>query len=234
VESPYRGPSSWIATGLAVIAVGSVVAVAIVATVLSAIRPHHDATAGTTVVVFTVSAPYQPGANNASRPSTPARAAVVPATNAPAPVGNWTSERGVTIAQRALSWLGWPYSFAAGNGTGPTYGQAVDQDSRNDWRVKGFDCSGLVMYALAPWLQLTHFAATQYSEAGSVHPSLDALQPGDLVFWSHDGTVNDIGHVAIYVGNGNVVEAPHSGAYIQVVPLDQVEAGRIGTTRPLT
>jgi cell wall-associated NlpC family hydrolase len=67
-----------------------------------------------------------------------------------------------------------------------------------------------------------------------VHPSLASVQPGDLVFWSKDGTINGIGHVAVYVGNGYVVQAPRSGARIQVTPLDMVEPGRIGVTRPLT
>ena len=58
--------------------------------------------------------------------------------------------------------------------------------------------------------------------------------PGDLVFWSDDGTVSGIGHVAIYIGNGNVIQAPFSGAFIEITPLDQVESGYYGATRPLT
>jgi cell wall-associated NlpC family hydrolase len=152
----------------------------------------------------------------------------------PQRMGGWTPQIGVAIANRALRWLNWPYSFAGGNAEGPTYGTPVDKDSRNDGHIVGFDCSGLVLYALAPWRQLHHFAARQYLEAGTFHPALGALQPGDLVFWSSDGTVGGIGHVAVYVGNGNVVQAPRSGARIVVTPLGQVEPGTIGTTRPLT
>jgi cell wall-associated NlpC family hydrolase len=133
-----------------------------------------------------------------------------------------------------LSWLGWPYSWDAGDASGPTYGTAVDYDSRNDNRIRGFDCSGLVINAVAPWLALSHDAASQYTEAGRLHPALDSLQPGDLVFWSQNGTVDGIGHVAVYIGGGYVVQAPHSGAYVDAVPLDQVESGSIGVTRPLT
>ena len=43
-----------------------------------------------------------------------------------------------------------------------------------------------------------------------------------------------IGHVALYIGGGNVIQAPYSGSYIQVTPLGQVEAGYFGATRPLT
>jgi cell wall-associated NlpC family hydrolase len=148
--------------------------------------------------------------------------------------GGWTSAIGQQIATRAMKWVGTPYSFAGGNASGPTLGVAVDHDSRNDGHIVGFDCSGLVIYALAPYLRLTHYAATQYVEAGEVHPTLDQLLPGDLVFWSKDGTIKGVGHVAVYIGNGNVVQAPESGETVRVTPLNQVESGAIGTTRPLT
>jgi hypothetical protein len=152
----------------------------------------------------------------------------------PPPGGRWTPQIGQQIAARALRWLGWPYSFDAGDATGPTYGRSVDYDSRDDPHVLGFDCSGLVLYALAPWLTLPHSASAQYTQAGSFHPPVDALQPGDLVFWSSSHTIAGISHDAIYVGDGQVVQAPHSGAYIEVTPLDQVEPGYFGATRPLT
>jgi cell wall-associated NlpC family hydrolase len=149
-------------------------------------------------------------------------------------MGDWTPQRGVQIADRALQWVNWPYSFGAGGAAGPSFGHAVDKDSRNDGHVYGFDCSGLTMYALAPWRQLVHDAASQYSEVGTYHPSLDTLQPGDLIFWSKDGTVGGIGHVAVYVGNGNVVQAPHSGDFVRVTPIYAVESGKMGATRPLS
>jgi len=148
--------------------------------------------------------------------------------------GGWTSAIGDSIARRALRWVGTPYSFAGGNASGPTLGVAVDHDSRNDGHVVGFDCSGLVIYALAPYMSVTHFAAAQYVEAGQVHPTLAQLLPGDLVFWSSDGTIKGVGHVAVYIGDGNVVQAPHSGDVVRVTPLTRVEPGAVGTTRPLT
>ena len=149
-------------------------------------------------------------------------------------IGNWTPQRGARIARRALKWLNTPYSFGAGGPDGPSYGVAVDHDSRNDGHVYGFDCSGLTMYALAPWLRLDHDAAAQYTEVGSFHPAMDSLWPGDLIFWSSDGTIQGIGHVAIYLGDGYVVQAPHSGDVIRVTPINEVEAGTMGATRPLT
>jgi cell wall-associated NlpC family hydrolase len=156
------------------------------------------------------------------------------AQSVPTRMGQWTPQRGVLIARRALRWLNWPYSFAAGGPAGPSYGHAVDRDSRNDGKVYGFDCSGLVMYALAGWRSVDHSAAAQYTEAGSFHPSMNTLQPGDLVFWSKDGTVNGIGHVAVYIGNAEVVQAPHSGDVVRVTPIYEVESGTMGATRPLT
>ena len=208
--------------GLVVVTLGALIAV-----VGAAMQVKPDS-AGATTIFYTVQVPYTPATTTPTY--TPPKVAV----NAPAPVGRWTPQRGVEIARRAVQWINWPYSFGAGNAQGPTYGVAVDEDSRNDGHVKGFDCSGLVIYALAPWLKVTHDAAQQYTEAGTVHPALNQLQPGDLVFWSGNGTIDDIGHVAIYIGNGDVIEAPHSGAFIKVARIDQVEAGRIGTTRPLT
>ena len=100
--------------------------------------------------------------------------------------------------------------------------------------MRGFDCSGLTLYAYAPYRRLDHYAATQYGQAGRVHPNVASLMPGDLVFWSSNGTVSGIGHVAIYIGGGNVIQAPFSGAFIEITPLDQVESGYFGATRPLT
>jgi cell wall-associated NlpC family hydrolase len=199
---------------------------AVIVTVAASMR--SGATVSQQEIVFTIPAPYHPNAVEPTGVAAPSATVVLP------PEGNWTQQRGEQIAARALRWLNWPYSWDAGDANGPTYGVAVDASSRNDASVLGFDCSGLVIYALAPYLNVSHDASSQYTEAGTVHPALNALQPGDLVFWSKDGTIGGIGHVAIYVGNGEVVQAPHSGAYIDVVPLDQVESGRIGTTRPLT
>ena len=56
--------------------------------------------------------------------------------------------------------------------------------------------------------------------------------PGDLLFWS-TGSECGIDHVAIYIGDGNVIQAP-TPATSEVTPLDQVDWGYYGATRPLT
>ena len=146
--------------------------------------------------------------------------------------GSWTAAKGQTAVNRAMQWLGTPYSWAGGNASGPTLGVCAGDGAFNDCNVVGFDCSGLAMYAWAQY-PFAHYAATQYLQ-GSFHPGVDQLMPGDLVFWSADGSVGGIHHVAIYIGSGNVIQAPASGDVIKITPLNNVDWGYFGATRPLT
>lgn len=125
------------------------------------------------------------------------------------------------------------YSFAAGDYQGPTLGVCVTNDAGwNDCHVRGFDCSGLTLYAWgSEGIYMPHYSVVQYG-AGSVHPSVDQLQPGDLVFWSSDGQRDGIHHVAIYIGNGNVVQAPQSGDVVKITPM--WSNGYFDATRPGT
>jgi cell wall-associated NlpC family hydrolase len=145
----------------------------------------------------------------------------------------WTPAMGRTAVLRALQYLGVDYAWAGGNGDGPTRGVCAAGDAYADCTLVGFDCSGLALYAWAPYLSMAHFAATQYL-AGSVHPAPTELLPGDLLFWSSDGTAAGIHHVAIYVGNGNVIQAPQSGDIVRITPVGSVSSGYFGATRPLT
>ncbi len=148
--------------------------------------------------------------------------------------GRWSAQAGIEAADRALRWRGWMYAWAGGNAYGPTYGVCAGDGAFNDCHVKGFDCSGLSLYAWAPYITLDHYAASQYWQAGSFHPSTSQLLPGDLTFWSSNGSPSGIHHVAIYIGHGDVVQAPQSGEVIQVTPLWDVDWGYLGATRPLT
>jgi cell wall-associated NlpC family hydrolase len=146
--------------------------------------------------------------------------------------GSWTAAKGQTAVARAERYLGSIYAWAGGNASGPTYGVCGPDGAFNDCNIVGFDCSGLVMYAWAQF-PFVHYAASQYLQ-GSYHPDTSNLMPGDLVFWSSDGTVAGIHHVAIYIGGGMVIQAPQSGSLVQETPLDQVSFGYFGATRPLT
>jgi len=87
----------------------------------------------------------------------------------------------------------------------------------------GFDCSGLVEWAYAQvGISLPHYSGAQF-DAG-VQISMSDLEPGDLVFYSNPGD-----HVAMYVGNGDIIEAPTYGMTVHIVPMysEFVQAVRI-------
>lgn len=89
-----------------------------------------------------------------------------------------------------------------------------------------FDCSGLTMYAwAAAGVALDHYTGSQYNQG--VHVSQAALLPGDLVFF-----YPDISHEGIYVGDGYVIHAPHTGAVVSKVPLSYFTS-YYGATRPV-
>jgi len=76
-----------------------------------------------------------------------------------------------------------------------------------------FDCSGLMMMAWAQaGISLPHSSSAQYGVGR--HVSSSDLQPGDLVFY-----YSPISHVAMYIGNGLIVEAANPGAGIRVSPV---------------
>lgn len=82
----------------------------------------------------------------------------------------------------------------------------------------GFDCSGLVQYVFAQLgVLLPHFAAAQWDSPDAVWVPPNRLQPGDLVFFTgSDGTRKAPGHVGIYVGDGYLIDAPHTGAVVRI------------------
>jgi hypothetical protein len=66
-------------------------------------------------------------------------------------------------------------------------------------------------------ITLPHYAAAQWSSPDAVSVPPDKLQPGDLVFFTgSDGTRKAPGHVGIYLGDGYLIDAPHTGAFVQV------------------
>jgi cell wall-associated NlpC family hydrolase len=80
------------------------------------------------------------------------------------------------------------------------------------WGAAGpdaFDCSGLTAWAWrAGGVSLPHFSGAQY--AATTHIPLSAIQPGDLIFYESPDQ-----HVALYVGGGQIIHAPHAGTVVQ-------------------
>ena len=112
------------------------------------------------------------------------------------PDSSLPAERYSQVVGIAMQYLGVPYVWG---GASPS----------------GFDCSGLVMYVYAQvGVSLPHYTVAQWDYPNSVSVPRDQLEPGDLVFF--DG----LGHVGIYIGNGEFIHAPHTGANVEIDSLD--------------
>lgn len=127
----------------------------------------------------------------------------------PGPFGNPPPNGAGGVAVRAAeSQIGVPYQWGA-------------EDPGH-----GFDCSGLTQWS---WRQagvsIPRTADAQMQAVPSV--PLSAMEPGDLVFWGSGGYAQ---HVAIYIGNGDVVDAPSSGQDVQIQPI--WSSGLLGAGRP--
>jgi cell wall-associated NlpC family hydrolase len=116
------------------------------------------------------------------------------------------SGRAEVAVQTALAQVGDPYVYGA---AGPD----------------AFDCSGLTMYSwAAAGVSLSHSSSVQAGTGTQV--SLSDLMPGDLIFY-----YSPISHVAMYIGHGMIVHAPHPGENVQVVSMYEMpiaEARRVG------
>ena len=118
------------------------------------------------------------------------------------------------VINRALSQLGVPYAWGGGNANGPTRGirDGGVADAFGDFNKVGFDCSGLMIYAFsAVGVRLPHYSGYQATSGRRV--PLNQKAPGDLLFWASGGSIH---HVALYIGNEQMVEAPYSGSRVRI------------------
>jgi cell wall-associated NlpC family hydrolase len=103
--------------------------------------------------------------------------------------------KGAQALRYAMSKLGRPYVWGA---SGPST----------------FDCSGLTMWAYKQvGINLPHYTGSQWN-AGA-HVSRSQLQPGDLVFF-----YADLHHMGMYIGNGKMIHAPHTGDVVKIASMD--------------
>lgn len=127
-----------------------------------------------------------------------------------------TDARIEAVIARAMSQVGTPYAWGGGDANGPTKGirDGGVADSFGDYNKVGFDCSGLTLYAFsAAGISLPHYTGYQYNQGTKVDPS--EMKRGDLIFYGPGGGQ----HVAIYLGDGTMVEAPESGSTVRVSPV---------------
>ena len=130
-------------------------------------------------------------------------------TSSPPPSSRQSAQVAV---DKALEQIGKPYQYGA---AGPN----------------SFDCSGLTSFS---WrhagVDITRTSRSQWHATSRV--SRGQLQPGDLVFYSRDGTPGGIGHVAMYVGGGDIVEASRSGVPVRRSSTGLSRSDILGFGRP--
>jgi cell wall-associated NlpC family hydrolase len=115
------------------------------------------------------------------------------------------SGRAAVAVQAAYAELGKPYQWGA---SGPN----------------SFDCSGLTMWSWGKaGVSLPHSSQAQYSSGQ--HVSQADIQPGDLTFYG-----SPIHHVGMYVGNGNMIDAPQTGDVVKIQPA--FRSDYVGAVRP--
>ena len=145
---------------------------------------------------------------------------------------NSGSDNGQTVVNAAMAYLGTTYAWGGGDYSGPSQGirDGGTADRYGDYNKIGFDCSGLALYAWAQvGVYLPHYSGYQYS--GQPKVSRDNLQPGDLVFFAYNTSdPSTIHHVAIWIGNNQIIEAPNSGSYVKISTM--YWNGFIGAARP--
>ena len=112
------------------------------------------------------------------------------------------------VIRRGASQRGVPYSWGGGAINGPSAG--VDHDAGK----VGYDCSGFTRYAFAGvGVPIPKYSGDQYTAGRQVSPS--QAKRGDLIFWGPGGSQ----HVAIYLGNGQMLESSSTTGQVSVGPV---------------
>ncbi|WP_233104058.1 C40 family peptidase [Streptomyces flavofungini] len=146
------------------------------------------------------------------------------------------SGRTKKVLAAALSQRGAPYSWGGGGPKGRSYGHCCSPSGKSGARTKGFDYSGLTMFAFArAGIKLPRTVAAQASRGQRIPASRGkgALRPGDLVFFGYaPGRDATIFHVGIYTGNGQMINAARPGTVVRLDPVDAM-SGYAGGARVL-
>lgn len=160
----------------------------------------------------------QPAAATASTAQPAQPAAPAPSPQAIASAANMTGAQAIdAVIARGMSVIGVQYAWGGGNAWGATRGvrDGGVADSFGDYNRIGFDCSGFTAYAFAAvGIALPKYSGYQYT-TGKQYP-ISQIKRGDMVFRGPGGTQ----HVAIYLGNNQILESPQSGGAVRVAPFD--------------
>jgi cell wall-associated NlpC family hydrolase len=167
---------------------------------LAALQAQQEAAARAKAAAF---AAQQKAAQLAAAAKAAAQAASKGTPPAPtAPANSSVAEQAIAFAQKQL---GKPYVWGA---TGPG----------------SFDCSGLTQAAYkAAGISLPRTTYDQVNAGSRVSEA--NLQPGDLIFF-----FSDVSHVGLYIGNGEMIHAPHTGTVVKIAPITEMPF--YGAVRP--
>ncbi|BBY16227.1 peptidase C40 [Mycolicibacterium litorale] len=112
------------------------------------------------------------------------------------------------VIRRGASQMGTPYSWGGGKPNGPSRG--IDSGAN----IVGYDCSGFTQFSYAGvGVLIPKYSGDQYNTGRKV-PTSQAKR-GDLLFWGPGGSQ----HVAMYLGNGQMLESSGSAGKVTVSPV---------------
>lgn len=141
-----------------------------------------------------------PSAAFAASMGAAATVALGTAATAGSPTGSTGGAGAEAVIAEARKYVGMPYVWG---GSSPADG--------------GMDCSGLIQYVYGEHgVDLPRVSADQ-ARAGTPVASMAEARPGDLIAWDNSGRNVGADHIAIYAGNGKMIEAPRTGLDIRLV-----------------
>lgn len=163
-----------------------------------------------------VSGPPAPGGGSfaGEDPNAGAAEPVCPTAGGPA-FSNTASGDAKAWIDAGMKVLGTPYSWGGGTINGPSGGFAQGTG------IIGFDCSSLMRYMIYQGsggkIEIPRVTGTQYGATKGNQVPLDQLMPGDLLFYGASGESSY--HVAMYLGDNQMIEAPQTGLTVRVTPV---------------
>jgi hypothetical protein len=149
---------------------------------------------------------------------------------------DWYVTKVLAVASGYAATQGLPPGAPAGDVAAAAVQFAYSQLGRPyKWGATGqqgfYDCSGLMLQAYrAGGVELPRTSREQWFHGARVW-NVGDMQPGDLVFYAYNlADPSTIHHVGIYIGAGNMIDAPYTGAFVRVTPF--LRGDFIGAVRP--